>query len=132
MELDLIMEISSQGLVRLTYEALSALLLNHLLSGVDTDCSDDACGRPTELTGFTEWITQTSPTITIGWDWKIEFKDGQGSYERLGQPRSNVMLITDEGRDHSWDQNLKQLGQYVDSVPWPNTVDEAVKSINFI
>lgn len=131
MELNLIMEISSQGLVRLTYEALSALHLNHLLSGVDTDCSDDACGRPTELTGFTEWITQTSPAITIGWDWRIAFKNGQGCYERLGQPRSNVMLINDEGQDQSWNQNLNQLGQFVDSVPWPNTVDEAVKSINF-
>lgn len=123
------MQISPQGLIRLTYEALSVVLLNHLVSGVDTAGFDDACGSPTELTGFTEWVTSTSPAITIGWDWKIEFKDGQSRYKRLGLPRSNVILVNDHGQDHDWNQNLSHLGQFVDTMSWPATVDEAIKSI---
>lgn len=123
------MQISPEGLIRLTYEALAAAPLSHLISGVDTDCSEDACGRPTEITGFTEWITHTTPAITIGWDWKIEFKGRQTHYARLGQPRSNIMLINEQGQDHDWNQNLNRLGQYVDSVPWSATVDQAVKFI---
>ncbi len=126
------MNISPQGLIRLTYEALSAIPLNHLLSGVDTGGGDDACGRPTELTGFTEWVTQTTPAITIGWDWKIEFRDGQSRYERLGLPRTNVMLVNGQGQDHGWDQNLSHLGRLVDSVSWSDKVDEAIKSINTV
>lgn len=124
------MQISSQGLIRLTYEALSAMPLNHLVSGVDTDGCADACGRPTELTGFTEWVTPTDPAITIGWDWKIEYKDGESRYERLGQPRTNVMLVNGQGQDHGWDRNLDHLSQFLDTVPWPTTVDEAIKSTN--
>lgn len=104
--------------------------LNHVVSGVDTDGSNDACGRLTELTGFTEWVTPTSPAITIGWDWKIEFRGGQSCYERLGLPRTNVMLVNGQGQDHGWEQNLNHLGQFVDTMPWPATVDEAIKSIN--
>jgi len=126
------MQISPQGLIRLTYEALSAIPLNHLVSGIDTDGSEDTCGKPTELTGFTEWVTKTSPAITIGWDWKIEYKDGQSRYERLGLPRTNVMLINGQGQDHGWDQNLNHLGRFVDTVPWSATVDEAIKSINIV
>ena len=124
------MKISTQGLIRLTYDALSTISLSHLISGIDTDGSDDDCGRPTELTGFTEWVTQTTPAITIGWDWKIEFKNGQSRYERLGQPRSNVMLINDHGLDHGWGHNLDHLARYVDSMPWPSVVDEAIKFSN--
>lgn len=126
------MNTSPQGLIRLTYEALSAIPLSHLLSGVDTDGCDDACGRPTELTGFTEWVTQTTPAITIGWDWRIAFSDGQSRYERLGQPRSNVLLVNQCGQDHKWDQNLSCLGRFVDSVSWSHTVDEAIKSTNTV
>lgn len=126
------MKISNQGLVRLTFEALTTIPLSHLISGLDTDCAESVCGRPTEITGFTEWTTQTNPAITIGWDWKIEFKDGHSRYERLGHPRSNLMLIDDQGQDHGWDKNLVQISQFVDSVPWSATVDEAVKSINFV
>jgi hypothetical protein len=82
------------------------------------------------LTGFTEWVTQTTPAITIGWDWKIEFKNGQSRYERLGLPRSNVMLINDHGLDHGWGHNLDDLARFVDSMPWPSVVDEAIKFSN--
>lgn len=124
------MHISPQGLVRLTYEALSVLPMKHLISGIDRDSRQEICGRPTELTGFTEWVTPTSPGLTIGWEWQIGFRDGQSHYERLGLPRTNIMLVNLHGQDHGWERSLVQLARYVDSMPWPPTVDAALRTLH--
>lgn len=126
------MHISPQGLIRITYEALNSTSLVHLLSGVDADEGVKACGRLTELTGFTEWVSQSVPVISIGWDWRIVYLGEMPLYERLGLPRTNVLILDDSGRDRVWDDSLMQLCEYVDSVPWGVPVDEIINSMKKI
>lgn len=124
------MQTSTTGLVYLSYDSLIHMPLKHLISGVDAvdQTATSACGRQTELTGFTEWISHTNPAITLGWDWCIEYKDGRTCCRRLGTPRSNVMLLDGQGKAHNWDCNLHHLSQAIDTLFWSETVQKCIGS----
>ncbi len=126
------MHLSKYGLIHLTYQELTLIKFNHLLSGVDTELisPEDDCGRPTELSGFTEWTSETEPIITIGWDWSVKYKDGFMYLERVGQPRSNLMLVDDHKIMFQWIDNLDHLSRFVDSFLWSKTVQESVSLAN--
>ena len=57
------------GLVRLPIQALPTLRLQHLLSGIHEESSQpaaQACGRPTSITGYTEWTAAAGSPVTLG------------------------------------------------------------------
>jgi hypothetical protein len=95
--------VSADGYVRLTASALRAIALTHLLSELDADIglppstASGACVA--SIVGYTEWASQTTPALSLGWDWRIETTAGRVRYEREGGIRSNVMLVDEHRRD---------------------------------
>ena len=87
--------LSDDSYIRLTLGTFLAVQLVHLLSGLD----DDRPIIPQEgsslahISGYTEWLSTTTPTISLGWDWGLDVSQGQPFYVRLGAPRSNIMLV---------------------------------------
>jgi len=64
--------VSKDGYIRLTEKTLHAIPIRHLDSGVyRTDHRDHPATRPSTLSGYTEWVSETSPAISIGWDWQL-------------------------------------------------------------
>lgn len=122
------MHLSPDGLIRLTLDQLLSTPLEHLLSGVDIDASPPAagCGRQTSLSGYTEWISANDPTISIGWDWRLQTSGTGPRWIRVGLPRSNLMLMQDTGYDNSWHGNLEILGTVVDALAWREIMPDAV------
>jgi hypothetical protein len=122
------MQISSDGLIRLLAEELLSTQLTHFVSGMDTDGSSalKTCGKATSISGYTEWISTHEPTISIGWDWCIQFTLSERKWTRVGLPRSNVMLIEDTGTDAGWQRSHNVLATFVDVLPWREQIPNVV------
>jgi hypothetical protein len=59
--------LSANGLIRLTVDELTSASLVHLSSGIDEqEQPTRVCGRATSICGYTEWISQHPPVITLG------------------------------------------------------------------
>jgi hypothetical protein len=104
------------GFVRLTLDDVLSVPFRHLVSGLDS-AHATSCGTSTTISGYTEWVSATHPTITVGWDWVIA-AEGGGAWRRVGLPRSNLMLVDPARRDYAWDRNLAVLATVVDAIPW--------------
>ena len=95
--------VSPDGYVRLTESAFRAIPLAHLLSELDADFSlppSAASGASAaSIVGYTEWASQTTPALSLGWDWRLATTAGQVRYEREGEVRSNIMLLDARHRD---------------------------------
>jgi len=109
--------LSNDGYIRLTLRQLQAVPLHHLLSGLDEDCS-------ATITGYTEWLSEGSPAITLGWDWCMV---GQARLQRVEDPRSNLMLVDDHGSDLGFDATLTALSAFVDALEWQKTTLSALE-----
>jgi hypothetical protein len=122
------MRLSPDGLIRLTVDQLLSTPLQHLVSGVDLDphVLPAVCGTQTSLSGYTEWISAQDPTISIGWDWRLQTLAAGVRWVRVGLPRSNLMLTHDTGSDTSWHGNLEILGTVVDALAWREILPHVV------
>lgn len=128
------MRLSPDGLLRLSLDELLSLPIEHLVSGVDTELAGACpvalreCGRQTVISGYTEWVSASSPAVSIGWDWQLQLSQAQQTFEwaRLGQPRTNVMLVYAAGGDTGWIKNLELLTTVVDALPWQDHLVRAV------
>lgn len=117
----------SEGLLCMRRSDLDALQLTHLLSGMDDeDAGIDGCGRATTLSGYTEWVSPQAATLTLGWDWELADGAGAPRVKRLGLPRTNIQVLDGVMRPLPWDDSLRVLADYIDSIEWASPAFEAV------
>lgn len=121
--------ISPDSYIRLTYERLQNVPLVHLISGPDQDSPDDAqdCVVTTPITGYTEWVSENKPQLSIGWDWHLKIHGNQISLRRVNPARSNIMLLDGESTDLGHLQTATLLDQMIDRLDWQNTVLDFIK-----
>ena len=123
--------ISEDGYIRLTSRQFASLSLSHLLTAPDLPGGDDALAdaTATRITGYTEWVSVATPSVTVGWDWEMVGTGGSVWLRRLNAPRSNVMLVDDAGKDLGPAQSARLLGELVDARDWQQgALDELGKS----
>ncbi|WP_226467709.1 DUF4902 domain-containing protein [Luteimonas panaciterrae] len=123
-------KLAENGIVRLKLAALLDLPLVHLLSGLDEDLHEQEQGlhgatRAT-ISGYTEWVTRSVPVITLGWDWKLDTLRGSPDLVRVGEPRSNVMLVDVRGSDLGFDKTSVLIESAIDSLPWQQVVMKTI------
>lgn len=102
----------NDGRVRLPAAEVRRIRLVHLLSGLDEDgapCGEHAIAAT--ITGYTEWISEEAPGVTIGWDLELLVSCGRLTLRRLDAPRSNLLLEPE-------DQAERLLAEHVDSFDW--------------
>ncbi|MFZ5554137.1 MAG: DUF4902 domain-containing protein [Bacteroidota bacterium] len=120
--------LSPDGYVRLQPEYFVRVKLTHLHSRVDGDrppvLTEGA--TPSPITGYTEWISETRPAITIGWDWQMTARDGQIQLIPLDYPRSNLMLIDEHGNDLGYSATEALLRSWVKSFEWQPSMHKAL------
>ena len=117
------------GLLRLSSPALQALQLRHLASGIYDEPILPAlqtCGRPTTITGYTEWIDAAGSPATLSWDWEIRCMPGQVRWHRRSLPFTNVLLVSEDRLDFSWQRNLQCLAEWVDTLAWAEPLRTAL------
>lgn len=124
--------VSPDGYVRVTAAGLRAVPLAHLLSELDADLNlppstaSGACLA--SIAGYTEWASHTTPALSIGWDWRIATSDCRVRYERQGEVRSNIMLVTARRQDLGELATLAALGVAVDDLDWERAVDDYISN----
>ena len=124
--------VSPDGYVRLTVTAFRAIALTHLLSELDADLklppstASGACLA--SIVGYTEWASQTTPALSLGWDWRIATTAGRVRYEREGEVRSNVMLVDTRPRDLGALATGVLLGVAADILGWEQAVDHYINN----
>ena len=119
--------VSPDGYIRLHADEFGRIELRHLISGLDDTgypLADDA--DPAAVAGYTEWIGGGEPAISLGWDWELLRLASSRSCRRLGELRSNVMLLDDDERDIGPVWTARLLGATVDRLDWAVPVLRAI------
>jgi Domain of unknown function (DUF4902) len=124
--------VSPDGYVRLTTTAFRAIPLSHLLSELDADVGlppSTASGATlASIVGYTEWSSQTTPALSLGWDWRIATAAGQVRYQRDGEVRSNIMLVDARRRDLGALATGVLLCVAIDMLEWERAVDHYISN----
>jgi hypothetical protein len=115
---------SNDGYLRLSQARMRAIPLTHLISGLDADPGGAGTVGATRaaIAGYTEWISLTIPALSLGWDWVLESADRELRYLRVGEPRSNIMLLDHLGQDLGFMPTAIALALLVDEINWQDTV----------
>ncbi|WP_374586460.1 DUF4902 domain-containing protein [Pseudoduganella sp.] len=108
------------GYVRTTLAQLQTIALKHLVSGLDEDAPHEthSGAECTVISGYTEYVHDGVPALTIGWDWEMSMSGGPARLRRVGEPRSNIMLQDEQHHDLGFLATEQLLGNYVDSLGW--------------
>lgn len=117
------------GTLGLRPSELQRICLIHLISGVDEDAPEEMTDNAmaTLITGYTEWIGEGDPELTIGWDWKMTCDASRVQLVRASDPCSNVAIHGDDGSDLGPTVAARYLASKVDDFNWQ---DEALQYIN--
>jgi hypothetical protein len=101
------------------------LCLQHLISGFDEDMPADSAMAAvvTAITGYTEWVTMTTPAITLGWDWQLDTASTL-QLIRVSEPRCNVMLLDSARNDLGYAKTCALLEVYIDRMDWQSPVQK--------
>lgn len=118
--------LSDDGYIRLMLETFLATSLVHLLSGLDDDkpIPVQEGATLTQVSGYTEWLSTTSPTLTLGWDWRLDVSQGRSRYVRLAAPRSNIMLVDAMQHDLGSTTTSVLLEGAIDALAWQEAVHQ--------
>ncbi|MDE2324410.1 MAG: DUF4902 domain-containing protein [Betaproteobacteria bacterium] len=125
------MTLSDDGLVRLTLESLRTIRFTHLLSGLDEHDGPPPSFEGASLdpiSGYTEWVTTTSPVITLGWDWWLDASAMPLIYTQAGEPRSNVMIVDAQHHDLGRRKTDETLETLISTLLWQAAVAEHIRS----
>jgi len=112
--------LSEDGYVRMTFEAFQQTELVHLFSGMDEDrpSANGIGANLSAITGYTEWISNSVPAITIGWDWKLAGGQGTASLIHAGIPGSNLMFLDQHNHDLGPERTRQLLVNWLDIFRW--------------
>lgn len=126
-----VLTVNDDGYIRLSFDELSQIPLSHLISGLDDEVSrlTQFSAVFSEITGYTEWVTDTKPSISIGWDWILDFSETRsGEYKRVGEPRSNLMLINSKKHDLGDEKTTVLIETIVDEMNWQTVVHNYISA----
>lgn len=121
------------SLIRLHPDQLQRLALVHVHSGVDVSDNGDLTSAPlspnladwADITGYTEWRSQSRPAVSVGWDWIGALPSGALKVLRASI-RTNVMLIDDDGADLGRSVTLTKCEAWLQNWIWQPQVLAAV------
>lgn len=110
-------------------DALLSIPLRHLVTGLHEHSPRDVlalCGRATDWAGYTEWVSDCAPRVSLGWDWSLRCPDDVPLFVRASPPKTNVMLLDEDGLDMDWARNTDVLATVVQSLDWEHWIDRAL------
>jgi hypothetical protein len=118
--------------VRLRAAELRDLPLAHQESVVDMDDGEarlpnrgEAASLLPSVRGYTEWIGQGRPDVSIGWDWTV--RDTGALMLDRHSVRTNVMLVDDHGVDCGQRQTVEAVIGVISRCPWQAVVLRALQ-----
>ena len=112
--------VDKDGYIRVQRDVLGSLQLVHLVSGLSDEVvpAGHRARIGTGTSGYTEWVTPSTPAISIGWEWVACATDGGPVPRRGGQPYGNVMIVDGQGQDLGADRSAYLLCEVADRLAW--------------
>ena len=116
------------GCVNLRLDALLSIPLVHFVSGLDEEKDVDIkCdGKQTTISGYTEWVSASSPVISLGWDWRLDTLRSSPWFVRTSPPRTNIRLLDEGLREVEWRRSQLAIGGVVDALSWQERTQAAI------
>jgi len=119
--------LSHDGYIRMRLAHLNTLSFVHLYSESDAGFLYELHNQtvPARAAGFSEWTSDSTPAVSIGWAWFID----QASDRMLLAPedvRSNLMLIDLHGYDLGPRMTATLLFAWLSGFDWQSEVSAAV------
>lgn len=120
------LKLSEDGYIRLVFTDFLPISIVHLFTefndeGFHIGMADSLLS--TRITGQTEWASQGTPAVSIGWDFILNIKDKQRTYSIHDPIRSNVMFIDENGSDLGHDQTSRMLYDHLHTQAWKDVID---------
>jgi hypothetical protein len=121
------MVLSKDGYIRLPLKQLLRLKFAPIISAPDKNILAElaADGQAAAEAGYTEWITQTDPCISVGWDWYRD-KSTQRVLFAGNDVRSNVMLVDTRGRDLGMHLTAVLMSAWLTTFNWQETIEPSL------
>ncbi|MBK5142650.1 DUF4902 domain-containing protein [Budviciaceae bacterium BWR-B9] len=86
-------------------------------------------GVLTAITGYTEWVSQISPVLSIGWDWELRYENANCQYVKIGPVFSNIAFHMDENLQNEMDEE-EYVQQLLDSkiaeIEWSEKILQSI------
>lgn len=119
--------VSPDGYIRIRLSCLDVLPFVHLFSESDDGFLQELKAQtvPARHAGFSEWISDTSPPISIGWGWFVH-SDTRRMLLAPDRVRSNVMLVDVQGYDLGPQKTASLFGAWLGAFEWQPTVSTAL------
>lgn len=119
--------ISPDGYIRLRLSSLDALPFVHLFSESDDGFLAELQSQtvPARCAGFSEWVSETIPPVSIGWGWFIHC-DSERMMLAPDGVRSNVMLVDMHGYDLGMEKTARLFGAWLNAFEWQPVVSRAL------
>ncbi|HYD80169.1 MAG TPA: DUF4902 domain-containing protein [Paucimonas sp.] len=119
--------VSHDGYIRLSLRNLSEIPFVHLASDLDTGILEELQMQtvPAQTAGYSEWISNTTPAISLGWSWFVH-SDSRRLLPAPEAVRSNVMLIDARGYDLGPTATSFLFTTWLATHDWEHAVSEAV------
>ena len=108
------------GYLRLSLAQFRRTPLLHLWSGLESEeePAEPGGARVSTIRGYTEWVSDARPALSVGWDWRLGAQAGRAWCLRDGDPFSNIMLVDARRRDLGPDRTARLLGLALDRAAW--------------
>lgn len=121
------MMLSHDGYIRLSFVNLASLSFLHIVSALDEELTTELLLRavPASVAGYTEWISQTDPCITLGWDWYRDAVEGRFMLADL-DVRSNIMLVDSRGYDLGMAATASRIAVFLNTLNWESFLPESI------
>lgn len=120
--------LSNDGFIRLTLQQLVNLQLHHLHSSLYAQDIATPSNSPTDIQGYTEWISETQPIISVGWDWQVQYRAGSTEYSMMGLPFSNLLLQNNQQQDFGMEESISMLAIWINTLNWQTKLFQYIQS----
>lgn len=80
------------------------------------------------ISGYTEWLSDSTPALTMGWDWKMDFVDQRIQLRRVSVPYSNIMMQDANHQDIDYGKSILLQEMFVDGFDWQTAVQKQLSS----
>ena len=124
---------AADGYIRLPLSRLSAMRFEHLGSDVDAEFLAELKEQalPASNAGFSEWASNTTPAVSLGWGWYIH--DTLNRMLLAPDPvRSNVMLTDLRGYDLGPVATSHLFSAWLAGYDWQDNVSTALRRCGFL
>ncbi len=121
--------LDDDGYVKLRLRNFRGIRMEHFVSGLE----EETTGEPrlegaslSTIEGYTEWVSGSTPVISLGWDWFLDPMRVPPMQVRESSLRTNVMLLDNDGMEMGPLKTAVLLEALLDGFGWQDIVLEEI------